>query len=105
MEIRFSCSCAAEGVHHCQKHMCQVDCDNPKKVPGQCCPVCDGMHLHNNHYFYNIEFFIFVPHFRGNNEKKKINLLERLWQLAAINYITAGNSIASSWHNEFTLLK
>ncbi|VDD92582.1 unnamed protein product, partial [Enterobius vermicularis] len=37
-----SCSCAAEGVHHCQKHMCQVDCDNPKKVPGQCCPVCDA---------------------------------------------------------------
>uniref|UniRef100_A0A0N5AAR7 Cysteine-rich motor neuron 1 protein n=1 Tax=Syphacia muris TaxID=451379 RepID=A0A0N5AAR7_9BILA len=37
-----SCACADEGVHHCQKHMCQVNCDNPKKVPGRCCPVCDA---------------------------------------------------------------
>uniref|UniRef100_A0A915AQ40 Cysteine-rich motor neuron 1 protein n=1 Tax=Parascaris univalens TaxID=6257 RepID=A0A915AQ40_PARUN len=36
-----SCSCGADGVHYCQKHMCQVECDNPRKVAGQCCPVCD----------------------------------------------------------------
>ncbi|VDP22291.1 unnamed protein product [Onchocerca flexuosa] len=30
-----------DGVHYCQKHMCQVECDNPRKIPGQCCPICD----------------------------------------------------------------
>uniref|UniRef100_A0A914WMA6 VWFC domain-containing protein n=1 Tax=Plectus sambesii TaxID=2011161 RepID=A0A914WMA6_9BILA len=36
-----SCSCGPDGEPHCQRHMCQVQCDNPRKVPGQCCPVCD----------------------------------------------------------------
>ncbi|MCP9260814.1 Cysteine-rich motor neuron 1 protein [Dirofilaria immitis] len=35
------CSCGPDGVHYCQKHMCQVECDNPRKIPGQCCPICD----------------------------------------------------------------
>ncbi|KAK6109255.1 von Willebrand factor type C domain family protein [Brugia pahangi] len=36
-----TCSCGPDGVHYCQKHMCQVECDNPRKIPGQCCPICD----------------------------------------------------------------
>ncbi|KAF1750981.1 hypothetical protein GCK72_017533, partial [Caenorhabditis remanei] len=25
----------------CEKYMCKTDCENPRKVEGQCCPVCD----------------------------------------------------------------
>jgi len=37
-----SCVCSSDGEPLCQRHMCQVQCDNPRKVVGQCCPVCDG---------------------------------------------------------------
>ncbi|VDN53420.1 unnamed protein product [Dracunculus medinensis] len=36
-----SCTCGSDGTQYCQKHMCQVECDRPRKIPGQCCPVCD----------------------------------------------------------------
>ncbi|XP_052122287.1 cysteine-rich motor neuron 1 protein [Frankliniella occidentalis] len=36
-----SCSCQG-GQARCQAFMCQVTCDNPRRVPGECCPACDG---------------------------------------------------------------
>ncbi|CAB3398534.1 unnamed protein product [Caenorhabditis bovis] len=36
-----TCTCSEEGAHVCVKHMCKTDCENPRKVDGQCCPVCD----------------------------------------------------------------
>lgn len=35
------CRCDS-GKTWCQSQMCSVHCDNPRKIPGQCCPVCDG---------------------------------------------------------------
>ncbi|CAI5450968.1 unnamed protein product [Caenorhabditis angaria] len=35
------CVCSKEGAHVCTKHMCKTDCENPRKIQGQCCPVCD----------------------------------------------------------------
>ncbi|MFH4974983.1 hypothetical protein AB6A40_001692 [Gnathostoma spinigerum] len=57
-----SCSCGPDGVHFCQKHMCQVHCDHPRKVPGQCCPICDGLSIsslfqkHNSREGLNAKF-------------------------------------------------
>lgn len=36
-----SCTCSELGAHMCEKYMCKTDCENPRKVEGQCCPVCD----------------------------------------------------------------
>ncbi|CAD6196456.1 unnamed protein product [Caenorhabditis auriculariae] len=36
-----SCTCSEEGEHVCMKHMCKTDCENPQKISGECCPVCD----------------------------------------------------------------
>lgn len=47
-----TCSCGADGEPHCQRHMCQVQCDNPRKVAGQCCPVCDGASFVLSRIFY-----------------------------------------------------
>lgn len=38
----FSCTCDDSFKPSCQKTMCKVECDNPKKIDGQCCPACDG---------------------------------------------------------------
>lgn len=35
-----NCTCV-DFRAQCQRHICKVDCENPRKVPGQCCPVCD----------------------------------------------------------------
>lgn len=37
-----SCSCDRGGHARCQAFMCQVSCDNPRRVQGECCPACDG---------------------------------------------------------------
>lgn len=34
------CRCDS-GLIECQAHKCKTDCDEPKYIPGQCCPVCD----------------------------------------------------------------
>ncbi|WKY09021.1 hypothetical protein Q1695_001851 [Nippostrongylus brasiliensis] len=36
-----TCTCSEEGTPVCEKHMCSTQCENPRKVEGQCCPVCD----------------------------------------------------------------
>uniref|UniRef100_A0A1I7XIT9 Cysteine-rich motor neuron 1 protein n=1 Tax=Heterorhabditis bacteriophora TaxID=37862 RepID=A0A1I7XIT9_HETBA len=36
-----TCTCSEEGTHVCEKHMCRTECENSRKVNGQCCPVCD----------------------------------------------------------------
>ncbi|GMS80398.1 hypothetical protein PENTCL1PPCAC_2573 [Pristionchus entomophagus] len=36
-----TCTCSSNGESMCEKHMCRSDCENPRKVEGQCCPVCD----------------------------------------------------------------
>ncbi|GMT11597.1 hypothetical protein PFISCL1PPCAC_2894, partial [Pristionchus fissidentatus] len=36
-----TCTCSPHGESVCEKHMCRSDCENPRKVEGQCCPVCD----------------------------------------------------------------
>ena len=36
-----TCYCES-GQVYCQAQMCATHCTHPKKVPGQCCPVCDG---------------------------------------------------------------
>ena len=36
-----TCYCA-EGQVYCRAELCLVHCDNPRTVPGQCCPICDG---------------------------------------------------------------
>uniref|UniRef100_A0A0K0DIM3 VWFC domain-containing protein n=1 Tax=Angiostrongylus cantonensis TaxID=6313 RepID=A0A0K0DIM3_ANGCA len=36
-----TCTCSESGTSICVKHMCRTECDNPRKVEGQCCPVCD----------------------------------------------------------------
>lgn len=35
-----SCSCQ-NGEVKCEIEHCSISCDNPKKIPGQCCPHCD----------------------------------------------------------------
>ncbi|PAV75131.1 hypothetical protein WR25_13594 [Diploscapter pachys] len=35
------CSCSDSGMVICEEQVCKTDCENPKKVEGQCCPVCD----------------------------------------------------------------
>ncbi|KAK6022528.1 antistasin family protein [Ostertagia ostertagi] len=36
-----TCTCSEDGTPVCEKHMCSTECENPRKVEGQCCPVCD----------------------------------------------------------------
>lgn len=36
-----TCRCN-EGIVECQTAMCSVPCLNPRRVPGQCCPVCES---------------------------------------------------------------
>ncbi|CAI4221630.1 unnamed protein product [Auanema sp. JU1783] len=36
-----TCTCSEEGTASCEKYMCTVSCENPRKIEGQCCPVCD----------------------------------------------------------------
>ncbi|CAJ0568948.1 unnamed protein product, partial [Mesorhabditis spiculigera] len=36
-----TCTCSEEGENQCVRAMCSVHCENPRKVEGQCCPVCD----------------------------------------------------------------
>lgn len=36
-----TCTCSEEGANVCERAMCSVECENPRKVEGQCCPVCD----------------------------------------------------------------
>ncbi|KAJ1359518.1 hypothetical protein KIN20_018276 [Parelaphostrongylus tenuis] len=36
-----TCTCSDSGTPICVKHMCRTECENPRKVEGQCCPVCD----------------------------------------------------------------
>ncbi|KAK3092312.1 hypothetical protein FSP39_001164 [Pinctada imbricata] len=36
-----TCTCVS-GVAQCNSELCETKCLNPKKVPGQCCPVCLG---------------------------------------------------------------
>ncbi|KJH53642.1 von Willebrand factor type C domain protein [Dictyocaulus viviparus] len=36
-----TCTCSEFGTPKCVKHMCRTECENPRKVEGQCCPVCD----------------------------------------------------------------
>ncbi len=36
-----TCRCD-DGEVFCQSEMCGVRCSHPRKVPGHCCPVCDG---------------------------------------------------------------
>lgn len=36
-----TCRCN-EGIVECQTAMCSVPCLNPRRVPGQCCPVCEN---------------------------------------------------------------
>ncbi|CAJ0961782.1 unnamed protein product, partial [Mesorhabditis belari] len=36
-----TCTCSEEGENQCVRAMCSVQCENPRKVEGQCCPVCD----------------------------------------------------------------
>lgn len=38
------CRCDA-GQVSCQAASCQVKCQHPVYVPGQCCPTCQGLHL------------------------------------------------------------
>ncbi|VDL87356.1 unnamed protein product [Nippostrongylus brasiliensis] len=38
-----TCTCSEEGTPVCEKHMCSTHCENPRKVEGQCCPVCDAI--------------------------------------------------------------
>lgn len=35
------CTCI-NGKAECKSMLCETRCSNPRKVPGQCCPVCDG---------------------------------------------------------------
>lgn len=43
----YSCTCEPDFRWSCQKFICKSDCDNPRKVEGQCCPQCSGMFLKN----------------------------------------------------------
>uniref|UniRef100_A0A0K0FAQ3 Cysteine-rich motor neuron 1 protein (inferred by orthology to a human protein) n=1 Tax=Strongyloides venezuelensis TaxID=75913 RepID=A0A0K0FAQ3_STRVS len=36
-----TCTCGIDGKNYCQTTTCIKQCDNPKKVDGECCPVCD----------------------------------------------------------------
>ncbi|KAK2165024.1 hypothetical protein LSH36_56g07015 [Paralvinella palmiformis] len=36
-----TCYCES-GQVYCRAELCLVHCENPRTVPGQCCPVCDG---------------------------------------------------------------
>uniref|UniRef100_A0A0N4Z8T3 Cysteine-rich motor neuron 1 protein n=1 Tax=Parastrongyloides trichosuri TaxID=131310 RepID=A0A0N4Z8T3_PARTI len=36
-----TCACGVDGKNYCQTTTCLKQCDNPKKVDGECCPVCD----------------------------------------------------------------
>uniref|UniRef100_A0A915ITZ9 Kielin/chordin-like protein n=1 Tax=Romanomermis culicivorax TaxID=13658 RepID=A0A915ITZ9_ROMCU len=35
------CSCGLNGAIFCHEQMCSVDCDNPVKISGRCCPICE----------------------------------------------------------------
>lgn len=37
-----TCTCGPNGKLLCQTQTCKTTCDNPKDVPGTCCPVCEG---------------------------------------------------------------
>lgn len=36
-----TCTCV-HGRAECKSMLCEARCSSPRKVPGQCCPVCDG---------------------------------------------------------------
>ncbi|KAI1719589.1 von willebrand factor type C domain-containing protein [Ditylenchus destructor] len=36
-----NCTCGDDFRWRCQKFICKSDCENPRKVEGECCPVCD----------------------------------------------------------------
>lgn len=36
-----TCVCR-DGQTKCQASFCRTPCLHPRKVPGECCPVCDG---------------------------------------------------------------
>ncbi|KAE9553936.1 hypothetical protein FO519_002862 [Halicephalobus sp. NKZ332] len=37
-----NCTCNDDFQITCSTPICKTDCLNPRKVPGECCPVCDG---------------------------------------------------------------
>lgn len=40
-----NCTCDESFKSSCQRSLCSLSCENPRKVKGQCCPVCDGKFL------------------------------------------------------------
>lgn len=35
------CQCV-DGEPHCTAMACKLSCQNPVKIPGECCPFCEG---------------------------------------------------------------
>lgn len=42
------CQCV-DGKPHCTAMACKQSCQNPVKIPGECCPFCEGTELPTRH--------------------------------------------------------